>query len=110
MNNSATINTLLNEIVEKIKRQYQPEKIILFGSHAYGDPSENSDVDLLIVKETKDRPIDRRLAVRRIVSDPRCHLPIEILVLTPSEISSRLEIGDQFVKEILEKGEVLFAV
>lgn len=97
------------EIVEKIKQEYQPEKIILFGSYAYGVPDRDSDIDLLIIKDTTDRPIDRRVAVSRIVSDSRRLIPFEPIVLTPKEVNDRLKIGDQFLKEILKKGKVLYA-
>src|SRR3990170_3323184 len=91
---------IISEIVEKIKKEYQPERIILFGSYAYGAPGDDSDIDLLIVKETNDRRIDRRVKVRRIVSAPKRKLPLETLVLTPKELEYRLEIGDQFFQEI----------
>jgi predicted nucleotidyltransferase len=96
-------------IVEKIRREYHPEKIVLFGSYACGMPGKDSDVDLLIVKETKERPIDRRLAVARIISDSRRTIPVDAIVLTPGEIESRLEIGDQFIEEITRHGSVLYA-
>lgn len=96
-------------IVEKIKREYQPEKIILFGSYAYGMPDRDSDIDLLIIKDTQDRPIDRRVAVARIASDPKRLIPFEPIVLTPKELNERLEVGDQFIRETLQKGEVLYA-
>lgn len=106
--NEATQN-LLDEIVEKIVKEYQPEKIILFGSYAYGTPDRDSDIDLLIIKRTKDRPIDRRVAVSTIVSDPKLLTPIEPIVLTPEEIKTGQEIGDQFLKEILTRGRLLYA-
>ena len=100
---------LIAGIVEKIKREYEPERIILFGSHASGSAERDSDIVLLIIKDTQDRPIDRRVAVRKIVSDRRRLIPFEPMVLTPHEVEERLEIGDQFVKGIIEKGEVLYA-
>lgn len=95
------------EIVEGLKREYRPRKIVLFGSYAYGYPDRDSDIDLLIIKDTSERPIDRRVAVSRIVSDPRRLIPLEVIVLTPDEVRQRLKVGDQFLREILDKGEVL---
>lgn len=106
---SDTAKKLIDQIVEKIVKEYQPEKIILFGSYAYGTPDSDSDIDLLIIKRTKERPIDRRVAVSRIVSDPKLCTPIESLVLTPEEIKTSQEIGDQFIKEILARGKLLYA-
>lgn len=99
---------IILEIVKKIQENYKPDKVILFGSYAYGTPERDSDIDLLIIKNTQDRPLERRVTVRRIVSDPARLIPFEPIVLTPSEIQKRLNIGDQFIKEILEKGEVLY--
>ena len=103
------IRRLIQELVEKIKREYQPEKIILFGSYAYGEPDEDSDLDFFIVKDTPERPIDRRVQVTRIISDLNWLIPAEPLVLTPQELEARLQIGDQFIQEILERGEILYA-
>jgi uncharacterized protein len=106
--NIKTRNVIL-DLVEKIKEGYEPDKIILFGSYAYGNPDNDSDIDLLIIKETQDRPIDRRITVRRMTSDPNRFIPFAPIVLTPDEIQQRLRIGDQFIQEIIEKGEVLYA-
>jgi predicted nucleotidyltransferase len=109
MRGNKEIRKTLRELVTKIKEDYQPEKIILFGSCAYGNPTRDSDIDLLIIKRTKERPMDRRVRIRRIVSDPHRRIPFEPLVLTPQEIKNRLRIGDQFIKQILTNGEIIYA-
>jgi len=109
MKSSKKVKTIIQNMVKKLKNNYTPQKIILFGSHAYGNPKSNSDIDLLIIKETSERFIDRWLTVRRILTDPTRTIPLEILILTPQELSERLAKGDQFIVEILEKGEVLYA-
>jgi len=98
----------IEALVERLVAEYAPQKVILFGSYAYGNPRSDSDIDLLVIKETPDRFIDRWVTVRRILSDPERKLPLEVLVLTPQEVSNRLNIGDQFINEILEKGQVLY--
>jgi len=100
---------MTKEIVSKLVRDYNPEKIILYGSYASGNYDDDSDIDLLIIKETDDRFIDRWVAVRKILTDRNRKIPLEPLVLTPHEISSRLERGDQFIAEILDKGKLLYA-
>lgn len=95
------------EIVDKIKKEYQPEKIILFGSYAYGEPAEHSDIDLLIIKESNKRRIDRFCEVRRIIRYMK-GISVQPIVFTKDEINKRLKIGDDFIKEILEKGKVLY--
>jgi predicted nucleotidyltransferase len=100
---------IVQDILDKLLTGYAPQKVILFGSYAYGDPTPDSDIDLLIIKETPERFIDRWVTVRRILSDPKRMVPLETLVLTPQEVSRRLAIGDQFLAEIMERGEVLYA-
>jgi predicted nucleotidyltransferase len=106
---TAEINHLTDQIVDKLHAHYKPEKIILFGSFAEGSPQSDSDIDLLIIKETDERFIDRWSTVRRILSDSSRKVALETLVLTPKEISERLARGDQFLAEILQKGRVLYA-
>jgi len=96
----------LNEIVRKIVRALRPEKIILFGSYGYGSPTNDSDVDLLVIMETNDRPADRYLAVSRLIR-PR-PFPLDILVKTPVEITQALEKGDFFIREIVTNGQPLY--
>lgn len=103
------IQKILDEIVEKPKTEYQPEKIILYGSYAYGEPDEDSDIDLFIVKETPVERIYRFAEVKRLVYKPERGIPVSPLVYTPGEVDKRLAIGDQFVGEILSKGITLYA-
>ena len=100
---------VIEDILERLLAGYTPQKVILFGSYAYGNPRPDSDIDLLIIKETTERFIDRWVTVRRLLSDPGRRVPLETIVLTPQEVSRRLVVGDQFLAEILEKGEVLYA-
>jgi len=109
MRASREAQELIQDILEKLLTSYPPQKVILFGSYAYGTPRQDSDIDLLIIKETSERFIDRWVTVRRILSNPKRTVPLETLVLTPQEVERRLAIGDQFLAEILEKGEVLYA-
>jgi len=106
---SSEVRAIIQKMVKRIVSDYSPQKVILFGSYAYGTPHRDSDIDLLIIKETPERFLDRWVAIRRILSDPTRTTPLETLVLTPKEVDRRLAVGDQFVAEILEKGEVLYA-
>ncbi len=103
------VSANITQIVENLVAAYAPEKVILFGSHAAGSARPDSDIDLLIIKDTSERFIDRWVTVRRILSDPHRTVGLETIVLTPQELSTRLAIGDQFLAEIMEKGEVLYA-
>jgi len=92
--------------VQRIAQALQPQKIILFGSHAYGTPTPDSDVDLLVIMKTTALQVERSLAVARLLR-PRV-FPVDILVRTPDEIESALRSGDFFIQEILSRGCVLY--
>jgi len=95
----------LNKIVKQIKEKYKPEKIILFGSFAWGKPEKSSDVDLLVVKNTKKDPLQRAYEIRKII-DPI--FPFDILVFNSQEIKKRLKMGDFFIEKIINQGKVLY--
>lgn len=94
------------KIVERINRHFNSEKIILFGSYAYGTPGKDSDVDLFIVMKTRERPSKRRIEISRLFRDRQ--MPMDFIVKTPSEVKERLSMGDFFINRILKKGEVLY--
>jgi len=98
----------LKLIVRRIVEAYAPEKIILYGSYAYGTPHPDSDFDLLIIKETTETPRDRRFVVRKAIWPLPTTIPVEPLVLTQSELARRLEIGDQFFQEIVSQGKIVY--
>ncbi|MEM4251673.1 MAG: nucleotidyltransferase domain-containing protein [Candidatus Bathyarchaeia archaeon] len=99
----------LQTIVQRLVEQYRPERVILFGSLAYGEPDRDSDIDLLIIKDTTETPLERRVRVRRLVSDPERLVPFSPLVLTPEELANRLQLGDPFYREIVTRGKVLYS-
>lgn len=104
----AEIEQLIARIAERIGRDYKPEKVILFGSYARGNPTEDSDIDLFIVKETRERMVDRFVEVKRLLYDPDMRIPVSPLVYTPEELEERLRMGDSFVEEIVSEGKVLY--
>jgi uncharacterized protein len=97
---------VLAEVVHRIVTALHPEKIVLFGSYAYGRPLDDSDVDLLVILETHARAIDRYLAVSRLLR-PR-PFPLDILVKTSDEIRQGVEQGNTFIREIITQGRVLY--
>jgi HEPN domain-containing protein/predicted nucleotidyltransferase len=98
--------TTLEAVVERLVATYQPDRIILFGSRGDGQPRPDSDIDLLIVKETDRRPLDRRIEVERLLADRR--IPLDLLVYTPQELRSLYAVGDPFILSALERGRVLY--
>ncbi|HSB78235.1 MAG TPA: nucleotidyltransferase domain-containing protein [Candidatus Methylomirabilis sp.] len=99
----------IERIVKQIAEGYQPLKVILFGSYAWGEPTDDSDIDLLIVKETSERFIDRWVAVRELIADPERRIPVEPFVVTPEELNRRIARGDQFFRDIVARGRLLYA-
>ena len=89
----------------RIAREFKPSTIVLFGSYAYGRPTEDSDVDLLVVMPHKGRSLRQALDIRLRL---RASFPLDLLVKSPATVKARVEMGDCFVREIMEKGHVLY--
>jgi predicted nucleotidyltransferase len=99
---------ILVDVVSRLSKDYEPEQMILFGSYAYGEPTTDSDIDLLIIKETTESPLKRWTRVRKIVSDLRRGFAFSPLVVTPSELEMRLKKGDPFFEDIMNNGKELY--
>ncbi|MBI5079549.1 nucleotidyltransferase domain-containing protein [Candidatus Wolfebacteria bacterium] len=96
----------IQEIANKIVEKFHPEKIILFGSYAWGNPTENSDVDLFIVEENDKPRRERQMELRSFLFGSP--FPYDVLVYTPKESKRRVQIGDFFIRDILNKGKILY--
>jgi predicted nucleotidyltransferase len=104
--NARTIRKNIKVVADQIAREFLPEKIILFGSYAWGEPGPDSDVDLLIIKKTDDtrrtaREIDSALFPRPF--------PLDLIVYDPEQVVRRREAGDAWINHVLMKGKVLYA-
>lgn len=104
---------LLKQITRRIVDEFQPERIILFGSYAYGKPRVDSDVDLLVISnKMRNKSVfqrDRRVSeIAHASLSPGQHLGMDILVRSPAELRYRLRIGDPFFREVTLKGTVLY--
>jgi predicted nucleotidyltransferase len=96
----------VQQVIRRIAEGYDPEKIIIFGSYARGDWNEDSDLDVLVVKNTSERWLDRIVAVSSLCR-PRL-LPMDILVKTPGEIEAALGERELFVRQVMEDGFVAY--
>ena len=99
----------MNEILdlsERIAREFRPERIILFGSYAYGRPTVDSDVDLLVVMPFEGKGVHQAI---EILDRLDARLPVDLLVRTPQELCERLGMNDFFLREVVERGKVLYA-
>ena len=92
----------VQEVIQRIVEGYDPEKIIIFGSYARGDWTDDSDLDVLVVKETRERPFERIGAVSGSCW-PR-KLSMDIVVKTPEEIENELQEQQLFTREIMREG------
>jgi predicted nucleotidyltransferase len=96
----------ISEIVDKIALGYNPDKIILFGSYAVGNPNENSDLDLFVIKESELPRPQRTFQVRKMLYGSM--IPIDIIVYTPNEIEESKGNKFSFVYEVLKTGKTLY--
>jgi len=104
-----SLQKIVEALVRRLVSEYKPERVILYGSHAWGVPTRDSDIDLLIIKDTGGSFVDRWVEVRRILSGTHPSVPLDTLVITRSELKRELEKGNQFLREIVERGKVLYA-
>ena len=93
-------------VVEQIAEQFDPDKIILFGSYAYGHPRPESDVDLLVVMDTPLRNGEQAAQIARALD---YHFGMDLLVRRPQQLAERIALGDSFLREITERGTVVYA-
>jgi predicted nucleotidyltransferase len=95
----------IRKFARAIAREFKPRRIILFGSYAYGKPTRDSDVDVLVVFAGRGTAADRSLEIRR-----RLHpgYPVDIITRTVSEVRRRVLMNDWFMRDAVEKGVVLY--
>jgi predicted nucleotidyltransferase len=89
----------------QIGEQFGAERVILFGSYAQGQVTADSDVDLLVIGPFKGRGVDKSVEIRMKL---RPQFPVDIIVRTSEKVRQRIKMGDCFMREILEKGNVLY--
>jgi predicted nucleotidyltransferase len=97
--------THIRQLCKQIAQEFKPEKIILFGSHAFGQPTPESDLDLLVVMQFDGDPLEQAVAM---LNQLNVLMPVDLLVRTPEQIRHRLEMGDSFMRDIIERGKVMY--
>lgn len=95
----------IEELGRKIGVVFGAEKVILFGSYARGDANPDSDVDILVIGPFEGRSVDRSVEIRMKL---RPAFPMDLLVRTPEKVRERIAMGDSFMREILDRGKVLY--
>jgi predicted nucleotidyltransferase len=94
----------IRRFVRQVAERFQPDKIILFGSYAYGTPRADSDVDLLVVMPAHNQ-LDQAFRIRLAIP---ASFPMDLIVRTPKNLKGWLEAGDSFHTEVVSKGRVLY--
>ena len=103
------MNSIINRpevksVIKQLARNYKPEFILIFGSYSKGNVHQDSDLDLIIVKDTDKRPIWRRVEARKSFETD---LPVDIIVYSPKEFAE-LQKTSLFLKNVLHEGKVVF--
>lgn len=95
---------VIRRFARQVAEHFQPEKIVLFGSYAYGTPHIDSDVDILVVMPARNQ-LDQAFKIHWTIRPP---FPLDIIVRTPRNMKWRLEEGDSFLREVMSRGKVLY--
>lgn len=98
-----TLNPVVKNVLNQLKR-YNPEKIILFGSYAHGKPTQNSDVDLLVIKKTADPFLERQKKVHLLL---RTTTPVDVFVFTPEEFEHAKK-NNLLIREATKSGKLIY--
>jgi uncharacterized protein len=96
----------IEQIVNRVVTNYHPEKIILFGSYAYGEPKEHSDIDLVIIKDSNLPRYQRGREVRKYLRGMK--VAVDLVVYTREEVEKWKHVKPAFISTVFEKGEVLY--
>lgn len=95
----------IEEFARRVAEEFRPDRIILFGSYANGTPTEDSDVDLLVVMPHEDKGFRKATEIRLCVP---AKFPMDLMVRSCEEIERRLALEDFFIEEIVGRGEMLY--
>jgi uncharacterized protein len=94
----------IQDFVDRVVGKFRPAAVILFGSYAYGKPTADSDVDLMVVMP--HRGSGAKIAKKIRLACPRA-FPMDLIVRSPAEVRRRIRTGDQFLREVTSKGIIL---
>jgi len=95
----------IKELSRQIVREFHPERIVLFGSYASGNPTKDSDLDLLVVLPFRGRTVDKAVEMRLKI---RPTVPVDLIVRTPEKVRERLAMNDPFLENVMKTGKVLY--
>ena len=96
----------IESFVQQVAEEFAPERVVLFGSYARGEPTEDSDVDLLVVMDHPGRDVEQAFEIRRSI---KRNFPLDLVVRTPEEFRRRLSRKDTFLSTVCNEGRTLYA-
>src|SRR2546427_11933114 len=102
---NVTPPSAIGRFARQIVERFHPDKVILFGSYAYGTPTADSDVDLLVVMPTRNQ-LEQAVRIDEAIEERG--FPLDLIVRTPKTLASRLRWGDSFLREIMARGKILY--
>lgn len=102
----AQTSQIISSIVDKISKDCSPEKIVLFGSHAKGASGDDSDIDLLVIKDSTLRRDERDVEIRKSLREIK--FPLDIFVYTPKEVDEYVRLQGSFISAIFKEGKVIY--
>jgi predicted nucleotidyltransferase len=100
-------NELLDQITHKLVATLNPEQIILFGSHAYGEPNEDSDIDLLVIVSQSNEPRYRRSRLAYKALRGIC-VPTDVIIMTREEVKRKVNVRSSLISRVIHDGRVLY--
>ncbi len=98
------MNSRIKRIL-RLLRAYHPDRVILFGSYARGSFDHDSDLDLVIIKRTRKRFLDR---IKEVIEIIKPRFSVDILVYTPGEFTRMVRSGNAFIRDVVKEGKVLY--
>lgn len=96
---------MISDFARRLVREFEPERIILFGSHASGTPRPDSDVDLFVIMRFRGRSLQQSVEMLRRLNPP---FAVDLVVRTPEEVQRRLRQNDFFMQDVVRCGTVLY--
>ena len=102
---STCLDEEIEAFVDALVERFEPEKVILIGSHARGGADSGSDVDIFVLMDFTCRPFEQAFKIR---SQIEADFPLDILVRRPADARRRVKMGEFFLKEVMEKGKILY--
>jgi predicted nucleotidyltransferase len=96
----------IDDVVDIIVKNVNPEKIILFGSYAYGEPQEDSDLDILVVKDIDSDRYKRAREIKKYLRGLK--IPIDVIVYTKAEIEEWKDTKSAFITQVMQNGRILY--